>query len=210
LDGFGAGKLGFGEGFFGFAEDDYGGATLAGGDGEAGGEADGLAGDVEGVGEDFRAHALGEENGIEGGAAGKADEELIVADAAEDVVAAQEALGTGGDLAEELVADFGAEAGVPMAEVVDVEDDEAEGGVHALDAVGFAEEEREHGFAVEGAGEAVVLLAVDDGVAELFELVELAAEAERDGEAEEELGGGNGGGDEVVDDAFFETILPFL
>lgn len=159
LDGFGAGVPSLEQGFFCFAQDDDGGAAVAGSDGETCGEADGgrdggMRGGEWGA-EDFRANAFGEKDGVLGGAAGEPDEEFIFADAAEEVVTPQEAANAFRDLDEEMIAGCGAEMGVPVAEIVDVEEDAAERGVHALYAVGLAEKEREDCVAGVGAGQPV-------------------------------------------------------
>ena len=210
LDGLRTGGFGDEEGLFGLAEDDDRRAAQAGGDSEAGGEADGVAVDMEGRAEDIDAQALGHHDGVGAGAAGEGHKELVLAGAAEQVVAAQEARGAGCDLAEQIVACLGAEARVPVAEVVDVEENEAEGAFHALDAVGFAKEHGEHGFAVVDAGEVVGLGVEGGGFAEEFELAEAAMAAQDGFEAKAQEGRFDGARGEVVDDALGETIDPLL
>jgi len=101
-------------------------------------------------------------------------------------------------------------ARVPVAEVVDVEENEAEGAFHALDAVGFAKEHGEHGFAVVDAGEVVGLGVEGGGFAEEFELAEAAMAAQDGFEAKAQEGRFDGARGEVVDDALGETIDPLL
>jgi hypothetical protein len=164
----------------------------------------------KGRAEDVLAEALGQHDGADGAAAGEGDEEFVFAGAAEEVVAAQKTRGAADYLAEEFVAGVGAEARVPMAEVVNIEEDHAERGFGALDAVGFAEEHGEDGFAVVDAGEAVGLGVEDDGFAERVEF-EGAAAGELDLiDAETPVSGFGGSGDEVVDYAFGEAVGEFL
>ena len=195
---------------FGFAEDHYRGTALAGGDAETGGETDGLVGYAEGGAEDVVAEALGEHDGADGAASGEGYEELVLAGTAEEVVAAEKTRGAADYLAEKFVAGVGAESGVPMTEVVDVEEDHAERGFGALDAVGFAEEHGEDGFAVVDAGEAVDLGVEDDGFTERVEFEGAVAGLLDQIDAETPVSGFGGAGDEVVDYAFGEAESEFL
>ena len=63
--------------------------------------------------------------------------------------------GSSSTLAKQIVAGGIAEARVPVAEVVNVKEDHAQGRLHALHAVGLAEKHSEQGFAVVDAGERV-------------------------------------------------------
>ena len=76
-----------------------------------------------------------------------------------------------GHLAQQFVAGVHAKARVPVAEVVDIEKHQAHGAVHALHAIGFAEQHGEQGFAIVDAGEAVELSIADGGIAQGFEFV---------------------------------------
>jgi hypothetical protein len=210
VDGFWAFDFGVEQGLLGFAEDYYRGTALAGGDAETGGETDGLVGYTEGQAEDVLAEALGQHDGADGAAAGEGDEEFVFAGTAEEVVAAQETRGAADHLAEEFVTGVGAEARVPMAEVVDIEEDHAKRGFSALDAVGFAEEHGEDGFAVVDAGEAVDLGVEDDGFAERVEFQRAAAGELDLIDAETPVSGFGGSRDEVVDYAFGEAVGEFL
>ena len=111
----------------------------------------------KGVAEDIHAQPLGQHDGVDAGAAGQGDEKLVLAGAAQQVVAAQQARRAGHHLAEQIVAGVGAQPRVPMAKVVDVEENHAQRALHALHAVGLAEEHGEHRFAVIDAGQAVRL-----------------------------------------------------
>ena len=76
---------------FGLAQNHHRRAALAGGDAEAGREPDGLARHVEGRGKDVHAQPLGEHRGVGWAAAGQNGQKLVLAGAAQQVVAAQQA-----------------------------------------------------------------------------------------------------------------------
>jgi hypothetical protein len=204
-----AAELGFGQGALGLTENDERGAAAADGKAEAGSEGGRILIDGEGAGEDVVANAAGEEGGVLEGAAGEGKKEFVFAAAADEVVAAELAAEAVGDFDEDAVAGFVAVVVVDAGEIVEVEEHEAEGGLHALDAVGFLEDEAEESFTVPEAGEAVV----GDVVAELGGLLlDAAGEGEYafgDADADAEIGGvergGLGGKDEEVIAAALES-----
>ncbi len=118
----GSNEASCGEGLLCFAEDYDRGAAAAGCDSKACGETDLEIFHLERFGKDINAEPFSEHDGIDGAAAGEGEEKLVVADASEQVVAAHEALDAAGDLAEEVIAGLMAEFGIPVGEVVNVDE----------------------------------------------------------------------------------------
>jgi hypothetical protein len=97
-----------------------------------------------------------------------------------------------------------------VAEVVDVEQQKTQGTVHALHAVGFAEEHGEDGFAVVDAGQAVELGIEDLGLAQGLQFPLLVPAAQSHLDAQPPVGGRGGAQNQVVDHPFGEAVDPIL
>jgi hypothetical protein len=111
---------------------------------------------LEGASEDGFADAVGEENGVLQGAPRQRQQKFIFPSAADKVVAAELAAKAVGKLDEDAVAGFVSVALIDTREVVEVEQHQAERGLHALNAVGLLEDEAEEGFAVPEPGQAIM------------------------------------------------------
>ena len=97
-----------------------------------------------------------------------------------------------------------------MAEVVDVEEDHAERALHALHAVGLAEEQGEHGLAIVDAGEAVGLGGQHSGLAERLEFAGQTAGAQQQVNAQPPIRAFGGAENQVVDHSLGQPVDPLL
>ena len=141
---------------------------------------------------------------------GKATRNCIHARPAQHVVAAQQGRGAAGHLAQQLVAGIHAEPRVPVAEVVDIEEHQAQVAMAALHAVGLAKQHGQQRLAIVDAGQAVELRVAQGGVAQGFKLVRHALIAQHQVEAQLPVGGLGRAQHEIVDGALGKAIDTLL
>jgi len=108
---------------------------------------------VKGRGEDTDAQALNERGCMEAVTTGERQKELVEGQAPENVVTTEESRGSPGDLADDIVARGGAVQLIELIEFRYAKRDEAERGLHALRAIGFAKQHGDQVGAIVGIGE---------------------------------------------------------
>ena len=183
---------------------------MADSDAEACGEADGFAAHMKRRGEHRAAQALGKAHGVKRSAQRQSDEKRIHAGAAQHVVTAQLGGGAAGHLAKQLIASVHAEPGIPVSEVVDIEEHQAHLALAALHTVGLAKQHGEQGFAIVDASQVVELRVVQGSVSQHFKLVRHALVAEHEVQAQVPVGRLGRAQHQVVDGALGKTIDPLL
>src|ERR1700744_823493 len=99
---------------------------------------------------------LGHDYSLFSEAAGQADQEFVLAAAAENVVAAKVALQALGKFAENGISGSVTALNVDFGEFVEIDQHEGKRGSQTLRAIGFLKEQAHHGLAIEQSGQIVV------------------------------------------------------